>query len=85
MASRIKSMVGLTEKQEQPTRTEKRNPTSVLLTDDQLDHLDKIGHELGLNRHALLRLIIQDFIHRWLAGERPKTKTVTRKETILDI
>lgn len=85
MAGRIKSMVGMTEKPEQAKQEGKRNPISVLLTLDQLDHLDKIGHELGLNRHKLLRLIIQDFIHRWLAGERPKVKTITKKETVLDI
>lgn len=86
MANRIKSMVGLTEKPQQARRqSDKNTPISVLLSADQLAHLDKIGTELGLNRHRLMRLIVQDFIHRWLAGERPKTRVITTKTTELDI
>lgn len=84
MAGRISTMTNLTTGQIRPKEDKKIRPISVLLTPDQLDHLDLIGRELGLNRHKLMRLIVADFIHRWLAGERPKTKTVTRKETVLD-
>lgn len=85
MAGRIKSMTSMTQEETKDKQTGSIKPISVLLTADQLDHLKKIGKELGMNRHSLLRLIIADFIYRWLAGERPRTKTITTKTTVLDI
>lgn len=58
----------------------KNNPLGVVLTPDQKARLNEIAAELGTNRHKLLQYAIADFIRRYEAGEKPKTRTVTRQE-----
>jgi len=58
----------------------KNNPVGVVLTPDQKARLNEIAAELGTNRHKVLQYAIADFIQRYEAGEKPKTRTVTRQE-----
>ena len=58
----------------------KNNPVGVVLTADQKARLNEIAAELGTNRHKVLQYAIADFIRRYEAGEKPKTRTVTRQE-----
>jgi len=51
-------------------------PLGVGLRLSERARLDEIAHELGVARHALLLYAVRDFIRRYEAGERPKTKTV---------
>ena len=58
----------------------KNNPVGVVLTADQKARLNEIAAELGTNRHKLLQYAIADFIRRYEAGEKPRTRTVTKTE-----
>ncbi len=58
----------------------KNTPVGVVLTPDQKTRLNEIAAELGTNRHKVLQYAIADFIRRYEAGEKPKTRTVTRRE-----
>lgn len=66
-------------------KKEKTNPVSVGLEQSDLDRLQRIAEELGQTRHAVMKYAIIDFIRRFEAGERPKTKTVTIKKEIFDL
>ena len=58
----------------------KNTPVGVVLTPDQKTRLTEIAAELGTNRHRVLQYAIADFIRRYEAGEKPKTRTVTKTE-----
>lgn len=64
-------------------RAGQAKPLGVVLSADQIGQLDQIAAELGINRHKLMQYAIADFIRRYAAGERPKTKTETKE--VLDI
>jgi hypothetical protein len=61
------------------------NPVGVKLTQAELDLLTAWAVELGISRHILLQYAVRDFMRRWEAGERPRTKTITKTETLLDM
>ena len=58
-------------------------PLGVVLTADQIGKLDQIAKDLNTNRHKIMQYAIAEFIKRWDAGERPRTREETK--TILDI
>ena len=58
----------------------KNTPVGVVLTPGQKARLNEIAAELGTNRHKVLQYAIADFIQRYEAGEKPKTRAVTRQE-----
>lgn len=70
---------------EPPAEGKPPNPVGVVLTREELDRLSQIAAELGVSRHALLQYAVRDLLRRWEAGERPRTKTVTKTETALDM
>lgn len=61
------------------------NPVGVVLTAEELGQLDSIAREMGVSRHKILQYAVRDLLRRWEAGERPRTKTVTKTETELDM
>ena len=67
----------------EPKKAGKVNPVSVGLTAEQLARLQTIADELGQTRHAIIKYAIADFIKRYDAGDKPKTKTVTITKKIL--
>jgi len=72
-----------TKTEQKPKKAGKVNPVSVGLSKETLDQLQTIAEELDQTRHALIKYAVMDFIKRYEAGERPKTKTVTITKKIL--
>ncbi len=58
-------------------------PLGVVLTAEQIKQIDGIAAELQTTRHKVMQYALADFLRRWDAGERPKTRTETK--TVLDI
>ena len=69
----------------EPEPTQEPNPVGVMLTAEELGQLDQIAAELAVSRHKILQYAVRDLLRRWAAGERPRTKTVTKTETKLDM
>jgi len=69
--------------QNKATRAIKNKPIGVVLTAEQITHLDQIAADLQTNRHKVLQYAVGDFIRRYDAGEKPKMRTETKK--VLDI
>jgi len=55
----------------------------IALTAEQIQQVDTIAAELQTTRHKVMQYALADFLRRWAAGERPKTRTETK--TVLDI
>lgn len=68
----------------EPKKAGKVNPVSVGLTASELAKLQEIASELDQTRHAVIKYAIKDFIKRYDAGNKPKTKTITVTKTVLD-
>lgn len=62
------------------TAAGKNTPVGVVLTPGQKARLSEIAAELGTNRHKVLQYAIADFIRRYEAGEKPKTRVITKTE-----
>lgn len=56
-------------------------PVGVKLSALELERLAQMAAEVGVSRHQLLQYAVRDYMRRWDAGERPRTKT----ETVLDM
>jgi len=83
--STIDDLMGLKSPGDQQPKKEKPNPVSVGLDQEDLTSLEEIAEELGQSRHAVMRFAIRDFIRRYEAGERPKTKKVTITKEVFDL
>jgi hypothetical protein len=64
-----------------PDESDPMKVTGVGLRLSEQNELAQIAKELGVTHHALLQYAVRDFMRRWKAGERPKT----RSKTVLDL
>jgi hypothetical protein len=69
------------DQQQKAKKIRAKSPLGVVLPEDQIARLDEIATELNCPRHQVMQYAISDFIRRWMAGERPKT----RKETVIKL
>lgn len=63
----------------------KQNPVSIGLSAEEVTRLEEIAEELGQTRHAVMKYAVIDFVRRYDAGERPRTKVVTVTKELLDL
>lgn len=73
----------ITGDQKKATKPTGSKPLGVVLTAEQITRLDQISADLQTNRHRVLQYAVGDFIRRYDAGEKPKTRIETKK--VLDI
>jgi metal-responsive CopG/Arc/MetJ family transcriptional regulator len=79
MAARKKGRIdaayaAITGAEKHPESAEKVNSVGVKLSAAELERLNQIAVELGVNRHALMQFALRDFIARYDRGEKPKTE-----------
>lgn len=67
----------VTDKTKAGGKDDKVTPKAVGVTISEYEKIKAIATELGVKPHAVMLYAVRDFLRRWDAGERPKTKTRT--------
>lgn len=68
-----------------PKKEVKQKPVSIGLSVEEVTRLEEIAKELGQSRHAVMKYAVVDFVRRYDAGERPKTKKITVTKEVFDL